>query len=108
MVDEDEADESVAPIRLNIGTMSPDQRQFLNKIFLPPNKEVLRFKILINARNGWFTEILRLHKVNGEWKTAMKITKDPLLDDVANAPPTVLLEQVDPEFPRRQDAQVEW
>ncbi len=109
MRDEDEKDESVAPIRLNIGTMSAQQQQTANRTLpLPSNKDALRFKILINARNGWFTEILRLHRVNGKWKTAMKITKDPLPDDDANAPPTVLLEWVDPEFPRGQDAQVEW
>jgi hypothetical protein len=99
----------LAETSLNIGNMSPQQSQLLNRsMTFPPNKESLKFNIFINARNGWFTELLRLHKVDGEWKTALKVTKDNYSDTTPNATPTLLLEQVDPGFPRSQDGQVEW
>lgn len=94
---------------LTLGNMSPQLSQ-IPGLFLrfPPNKQRLRFNIFITARNGRFTELLRLRNVNGKWTEAMRVMKENHSDATPNASPTVLLEKIDPDFPRSQDGQVDW
>ena len=72
------------------------------------NPESIRYNIFISARNGMFTELLRLRKVNGVWKSAMKVEKKNYSEKTPNAPPTLLKEQVDPDFPKDKNGQIQW
>lgn len=90
-----------AETQLNIGNMSPKQARIIGSLSLP-NTEHQGYNIFIGARNGFVTQLIRLQRINGRWKLATKVTRD--VDDK----PVVLLEKVDPEFPRDKMGQVQW
>ena len=59
------------------------------------------YNIFISSRNGMFNELLRLRKINDEWKIAIKVIK------VFGAEQRDVHEKVDPEFPRLPDGSVD-
>jgi hypothetical protein len=88
----------------DIGNMGPHEARVMNAFVpFPPNKEKLRFNIFINARNGWFTELLRVYKVNGEWRPAIKVTKDNISDTGPDGEPITLMEMIDPALKGKID-----
>ena len=56
------------------------------------------FNIHFSARNGLFTQLLRLRKTNGKWTTAIKIEKDG----------NTVFEKIKDDFPRTNQGQVQW
>jgi hypothetical protein len=86
---------------LNIGNIGPSQSAFRGHWELP-NADQQGYNIFISARNGFVTQLLRLRRVNGEWKSATKVRRDIDQDAI------VLYERIDPEFPRDAAGQVQW
>ena len=56
------------------------------------------FNIFFNARNGFFTQLLRLKKINNKWVHATKVEKDG----------KIIFEKIDSDFPRNSDATFSW
>jgi hypothetical protein len=92
---------------LTIGNMPPGLASMQGTVTLP-DRDLLRYNIFISARNGSFTELLRMRYIDGAWRTAMKVMKDNYSETDPNAAPTLLKEEVDPEFPRNRNSEVEW
>ncbi len=92
---------------LNLGNLSGKQAVLLGTVKLP-HSDNIRYSISITARNGMFGEEIRLKKVKGVWKSAMKVTRINSSGETPDAPDTLLKEFVDPDFPRNKDGQVDW
>jgi hypothetical protein len=86
---------------LSVGNLGPSHTAMWRKWPLP-DADQQRYNTFISARNGFVTQILRLRRVNGEWKSATKVQRD--IDPNA----IVLYERIDPEFPRDAAGQVQW
>lgn len=56
------------------------------------------FNIFFAARNGLFTQLLRLRKIDGKWTTATKVDKDG----------KTVFEKIDNDFPKTEQNQVQW
>ena len=64
-----------ADIIINLGTLNP--KTALLGITLPlQGSSANRFNVFFTARNGTFTQLLRLAYVDGEWKKASKVIRD--------------------------------
>ena len=87
--------------QFDIGNLSTKQARMLGPISIPNNG--IRLNIFFNARNGFFSESLRIKKVNDEWKTAIKVENTPTSGEVK-----VLYKRIDPDFPLNKDGSVEW
>lgn len=88
---------------LTLGGMPPSSSRILGQI-LPTDSDYKRFNIFFSARNGFFTEVLRMKRIaNGEWARAIKVTNSPTTGE-----PKTLFEQVDAEYPRGEDGMVQW
>jgi hypothetical protein len=84
-----------------IGTLAPDSGRLFNE-FKFPMKENLRFNIFFEARNGAFTQLLRMHKVGNEWKIASKITGQ------RGKTEHTFFEKIDKGFPLNDKGEVQW
>jgi flagellar biosynthesis GTPase FlhF len=93
---------------LNIGNMSPNLAQMREVPPFSPTAEELNYNIFISARNGSFTELLRLKKINGVWKSALKVERGNFSDANPNSLPTLLFEQIDAGFPLDKNGRVVW
>lgn len=88
---------------LNVGNVGPSQAQPMEELQLP-SADRQGYNVFISARNGFVTQLIRLQRINGYWKLATKVTRDFYEDKKS----VVLLEKVDPEFPRDKTGQVQW
>ena len=62
------------------------------------NVDTRRFNIRFSARNGSFNQALRFKKIDGEWVSATMVQRED----------KVIYEEVDDEFPRTAEGNVEW
>jgi len=62
------------------------------------NETERNFNIFFSARNGFFTQNLRMNKINNKWVQATIVAKDN----------KVLFEKIDSDFPRKSDGSVNW
>jgi len=88
-------------INIPIGNMAPSAASLLNKIDLGSSNEK-KYNVFISARNGFFSELIRLRRVDGRWRIAIRVVKDN------NNKESVLFEQVDEKFPRLENGAVDW
>lgn len=83
------------------GNLTPHSSAEMGTTF-PTKSNERRFNIFFVARNGFFNEALRLvpdgNCVSGSWIKALRVSRG---DDV-------LMEEVDPKFPRGPDGKVRW
>jgi hypothetical protein len=86
---------------LNMGNLSPNQAAMIGTWQLP-NADQQRYNIFIHARNGFVTQMIRLRRVEGRWKSATKVTRGFGEQEAA------LFERVDAEFPRGEGGEVQW
>jgi len=88
-------------VQLSISNIAPNQKSMLKTVQL--GTDPLRWNLYFNARNGFFTELLRVRRVGNEWQTALKVirTRSPSNDQV-------LFEKIDSGYPRSKDGHVEW
>lgn len=67
------------------------------------------FNIFFNGRNGFWTEQLRLKKVNGRWESALKVTGFRYFDKRNNVyKEKALFEQKSDQYPRQRDGSINW
>lgn len=92
------ANMSYSDIYISIGNMIPSHARMIQpwKIHNEPTQS---YNVFLTARNGNFTQLIRLNKINGAWISATKVIKT---DD------EVLYENVDNNFPRDVDGNVCW
>ena len=64
--------------------------------------ETRRWNIFFSARNGFFTQQLRMKKINGKWVKAIRVTRS------AEKDVGVAYEKVDDQYPCNSSGQVEW
>lgn len=86
---------------LNPGNLSPNQASMLGAWEIP--EKGLRWNIFFAARNGFFTQRLRLLRVSGHWASATTVIRDALGKE-----PETLLEKISEDFPRNSEGEVEW
>ena len=81
---------------ISIGSMIPSHASLVPVQLPIEDREVEEqsFNIFMTARNGGFTQLIRLKKINNKWLSATKVLKN---ND------QVLLEKVDNDFPRNKD-----
>jgi hypothetical protein len=89
-------------LHFNIGNVAPHNSRMLVPISL--SNDSLRWNIFFSARNGFFTELLRMRRVNGKWKTALKVVTNPMRGEERKT----LFEKVDPDYPVGKNGLVEW
>ncbi|MBV6505258.1 MAG: hypothetical protein ILNGONEN_00816 [Syntrophorhabdaceae bacterium] len=89
-------------INMNVGNLPPHSVKTLGNVKLP-NSDSKNFEVTILARNGSFTERLRLRKKRGEWKWAFRVHAGNNRDES-----TVLVEKADVEFPRDNNGKIQW
>ena len=87
--------------QFNVGNLSTRQASMLGTISIPESG--MRLNIFFSARNGFFSESLRVKKVNNEWKTAIKVENTPTSGEIK-----VLYEKIDIDFPLNKEGEVEW
>lgn len=83
---------------IDIGNLIPGHSKILSswKIAHSPMQD---YNIFFSARNGRFTQLVRLRKINGQWLVATKVTDQ---ND------KVIHEQIDQHFPRNNNGMVVW
>ena len=57
-----------------------------------------RFNVFFQARNGAFTQLLRLHLLRGGWVSATQVNRDG----------QTVFEEIDPTYPRDEAGRVHW
>ncbi len=88
---------------LNVGNLSPNQARVLDAQVRISNNS-LRLNIFLFARNGSFSELLRVQRIDGKLKIALKVTRDAM----GSEKPEVLLEKIDHGYPVGADGKVKW
>jgi hypothetical protein len=97
--------------------MSADSNVFIGDV--PPHTALPRvgvvqlagkteagFNIFFNARNGFWTQELRLRLVDGKWLSATRVTRMEVGNKRKN--PKALYEKIDKDFPRTSKGEVDW
>lgn len=82
---------------INVGNMPASSAQMLSTLDLT-NQNVVRYNVFISARNGFVTQLIRLQKINGIWKGAMKVERNG----------QKLLEKINPNYPRNSQGEIDW
>ena len=72
---------------------------------LPLGDGPRRLNVFFAARNGSWTQLIRLHPVGGDWEMATRVFRGDMRDSKTI---TILLEHIDAAFPRNAAGQVEW
>lgn len=83
--------------------MSPNSARPIRDWRLPDTDEQ-DYNVFLNARNGFFTQLLRLRRVDGNWKVATQITKQLANGDAG----PILYQKVDEDFPLNERGEVDW
>ncbi|TKB70683.1 MAG: hypothetical protein E8D52_00900 [Nitrospira sp.] len=89
-------------VQFSIGNLAPHQSQVLKPISL--SNDSLRWNIFFSARNQFFTELLRMRRIDNQWKTALKVINLPVEGEQSKT----LLEKIDPGFPLEKSGHVDW
>ena len=87
---------------LDLGELDPGRSRALGQI-LPVVGDSGRFNIFFSARNGFFTQVLRLRRVASGWIYATKVTRRDEHGDVVS-----LFEKVPDSYPRNAGGDVDW
>jgi len=85
----------------NVGNIHPNVARMLGTIELGAKNEK-EYNVFISARNGVFTQLIRLKHINEEWKTATKVLKREGDNNI------VLLEKIDEKFSSNENGEVDW
>ena len=88
-------------VSLDLGGMPPKSARILGPL-LQLSGETRRWNIFFSARNGFFTQLLRMKKVDGVWKSAIRVTRD------TGKGSEVAFEQITDGYPRGADGAVDW
>ncbi|HAU8253846.1 TPA: hypothetical protein I7148_21570 [Vibrio vulnificus] len=88
---------STTEINLNIGNLIPELAVMKQSIQLG-HPTAQNYNVFFSARNGTYTQEIRMRKVQGDWKTATRVT---------NSDGDEIFEQVDKNYPLVNGA-VDW
>ena len=88
-------------VQVSISNIAPNQTSMLKTVQL--GSDPLSWNLFFSARNGFFTELLRVRRVGNEWKTAVKVIRTP-----SSSNEQMLFEKIDSGYPRSEDGQVDW
>jgi hypothetical protein len=69
-----------------------------------PNTDEQDYNVFLGARNGFFTQVLRFRRIDGQWKVATRVERQTL-DEGDHQ---VLYEKVDTGFPLDEHGKVDW
>lgn len=83
--------------QIDVGNIKPNTVRPLGGI-KAPKADVIMYNIYITARNGSVMQIVRFHRIDGNWKRARKL----VVND------KVIEEYIDPDFPLGADGKVKW
>jgi hypothetical protein len=86
---------------LKIGNLAPNKSSMLGTVTIKGTQ--LKWNIFFSARNGFFSEQLRIVKINGTWKSAIRVDNTPTKEALK-----ILFEKVDKDFPVNDNGDVEW
>ena len=90
---------------LRIGTLAPKLGWFDFSVSVPFSEpEYQSFNIFFSARNGAWTEELRLKKIQMKWVTAVRVTRASLKGDKMRS--DEIYRAVDKEYPLASDGSV--
>ena len=88
---------------MELGGLAAGSGRMLGSI-LPIDSDYKRFNIFFAARNGFFTEELRIRKrESGEWIYALRVSRD-----TSKGSKEILFEKVDPNYPKEKDGTMKW
>jgi hypothetical protein len=93
---------SIGANTITIGNIPPNSIQVLGSV-IKLTGDRKRLNIFFSARNGFYTQQLRMRLVNGEWKSATRVTRN-----LADGKRETLHTQVQPEYPKENDGSVDW
>lgn len=74
--------------RVLLGNLAPEHASFTSTYLDLGSSGSRRYNVFFTARNGSFTQFLRLKRVAGRWALAIRVTRDN----------SVLYEKLDPDF----------
>lgn len=86
---------------VKIGNLAPELAAQVTSWKLPSG-EVHRYNVFFSARNGLWTELLRIRKIDGEWEQAYKVVRNNEGEE------KVLETKIPDGWPRNSDGKVEW
>lgn len=86
----------------DIGTLPPGGARVFDRWGLPEQEDWHGYNIFISARNKFVTENLRLRRIEGRWRSAIRVFEG------VEGKPSILLEKVDADFPRDEAGRVQW
>lgn len=89
---------SYCDTNISVGNMIPSHASMIQP-WKVENEPTQSYNVFFTARNGSFTQLIRLNKINGIWVSAVKVT---------NRDNQVLHENIDNNFPRDVDGNVCW
>ncbi len=92
------ANMSYSDTNISVGNMIPSHASMVQQWKLENDLEQ-SYNVFFTARNGSFTQFIRLHKINGNWVSAIKVT---------NRANEVLHEKIDDNYPRDANGNVCW
>jgi hypothetical protein len=84
---------------LKIGNLGAQQAAMIGR-WPESDSNAQNLNIFVGARNGFTTQLLRLRRVEGTWRRAMRVRRDA--DNV------ILMEKVDPAYPRDPGGAIDW
>jgi hypothetical protein len=89
--------------RFHLGTLAASTTVLVGR--MPPLRgETERFNLHFSARNGFWTQLVRLRKVDGTWKMATKVTRGPAPGQVSEQ--ILIPDRVENGFPA--GGEVDW
>ena len=86
-------------VNRSAGNISPNTASFSG--ISMKEKDYTRLTIQINARNGHFSQSLRIKKVGTEYKTALQVNK-------MDSREVTLFEKIDDGYPLNKEGKVDW
>ena len=89
---------------INLGNVPPGQSRVLTPDWDFGPGESKSFGVFFAARNGTITQQVELVRVDGEWVSATRVSRDPAHGEEREE----LLVKIHPEFPRNAEGQVDW
>jgi hypothetical protein len=94
-------------IWLDLGEVQVGRAFFRHDVLLPfSDEEAQSFNIFFGARNGMWTQELRLRKVAGQWSSALRVWFSSI--GGSTPPDKPVFEQGREGFPRNEKGQVDW
>lgn len=96
-------------LELPLGELPPGRVKINERFsisFIDENSQA--FNIFFSARNGMWTELLRLRNVNGTWRSAIRVTRQTSADGSPVTLREPIFERIDEEYPRKEDGTIDW